>query len=148
MNHLIWFVSSRYYFWLQHKKAIQTHLSLHKKWSFLLRISSVNVTKSAWNCRFGQIYCRNPWSKTSFFVQWIWIIKRFLEKLRTYLVWNTQHRECRLGLRINTWGLPHLAIVAVERNSDNFLNKNRNKMYSTSLIPSCFSAHVNFMVKS
>ena len=30
--------------------------SLHKKWSFPLRISAVNVTKSA----FGQIYWRNP----------------------------------------------------------------------------------------
>ena len=35
-------------------------LSLHKKWSFPLRISSVNVTKSAVSCGFGQIYWRNP----------------------------------------------------------------------------------------
>ena len=31
-------------------------LSLHKKSSFPLRISSVNVTKSAGNCGFGHIY--------------------------------------------------------------------------------------------
>ena len=31
---------------------------LHKKWSFLLRISSANVTKSAVSCRFGHIYWR------------------------------------------------------------------------------------------
>ena len=31
-------------------------LSLHKKWSFPLKISSVNVTKSAGNCGFGHIY--------------------------------------------------------------------------------------------
>ena len=31
-------------------------LSLLKKWSFPLRISAVNVTKSAGNCRFGHIY--------------------------------------------------------------------------------------------
>ena len=37
-----------------------TLLILHKKWSFRLRISSVNVTKSAGNCRFGHIYWRNP----------------------------------------------------------------------------------------
>ena len=43
------------------------------------------------------------------------------------------------GPRVNTRGLPHLAIVAEERNSDNFFNKNRNKMYSTPLIPFCFS---------
>ena len=34
-------------------------LSLHKKWSFSLSISSVNVTKSARNCRFGHIYESN-----------------------------------------------------------------------------------------
>ena len=34
--------------------------TLHKKQSFPLRISSVNVTKSAGNCRFGHIYWRNP----------------------------------------------------------------------------------------
>ena len=34
--------------------------SLHKKWSFLLGISSVNATKSAVNGRFGHIYWRNP----------------------------------------------------------------------------------------
>ena len=34
--------------------------SLHKKWSFPLRISSVNVTKSAFSCGFGLIYWRNP----------------------------------------------------------------------------------------
>ena len=43
---------------------------LHKKWSFPLRISSVNVTKSAANCGFDHIYWRNPKWKTSFFVQW------------------------------------------------------------------------------
>ena len=31
-----------------------------KRWSFPLRISSVNVTKSAGNCRFGHIYWRIP----------------------------------------------------------------------------------------
>ena len=35
-------------------------LTLHKKWSFLLRISSANVTKSVGNCGFGHIYWRNP----------------------------------------------------------------------------------------
>ena len=34
--------------------------SLHKKWSFLLRISSVNVSKSTGNCGFGLIFGRNP----------------------------------------------------------------------------------------
>ena len=44
-------------------------ISLHKRWSFTLRISSVNVTKSAGNCGFGHIYRRNFLWKTSFFVQ-------------------------------------------------------------------------------
>ena len=35
-------------------------ISVHKKWSFPLRISSVNVTKSAVSCWFGHIYWRNP----------------------------------------------------------------------------------------
>ena len=43
--------------------------SLHKKWSFPLGISSINVTKSTGNFGFGHIYCRNPSWKTSFFVQ-------------------------------------------------------------------------------
>ena len=34
--------------------------TLHKKWSFPSRVSSVNVTKSAGNCEFGHIYWRNP----------------------------------------------------------------------------------------
>ena len=34
--------------------------TLHKKWSFPLRIFSVNVTKSTENCRFGNISWRNP----------------------------------------------------------------------------------------
>ena len=41
-----------------------------KKWSFPLRISSVNVTKTAVSCGFGHIYWRNPEWKNSFFVQW------------------------------------------------------------------------------
>ena len=43
--------------------------TLHKKWSFPLRISSANMTKSAVSCRFGYTYWRNPLWKTSFFVQ-------------------------------------------------------------------------------
>ena len=36
----------------------EQQLSLHKKWSFPLRIHSVNVTKSAGNRGFGHIYWR------------------------------------------------------------------------------------------
>ena len=48
---------------------LTVNFSLHKKWNFLLRTSSVNVTKSAGNCGFGYIYWRNPKWKASFFVQ-------------------------------------------------------------------------------
>ena len=34
--------------------------TLHKKWSFYLKISLVNVTKFAVSCGFGHISCRNP----------------------------------------------------------------------------------------
>ena len=44
-------------------------MTLHKKWSFPLRISSVNVTNTAVSCGFGHIYWRNSQWKTSFFVQ-------------------------------------------------------------------------------
>ena len=37
-------------------KQIQT---LHKNWSFALKISSVNVSKSATSCGFGHTYRRN-----------------------------------------------------------------------------------------
>ena len=40
-----------------YSKTLQTR---HEKWSFPLKISSVNVTKSADSCWFGHIYWRNP----------------------------------------------------------------------------------------
>ena len=40
--------------------SLSLNLTLHKKWSFPLRVSSVNVTKSAANYRFGHTYWRNP----------------------------------------------------------------------------------------
>ena len=39
-----------------------------QKWSFPLKISSVNVTKSARNSGFDHIYWKNPSWKTSFFI--------------------------------------------------------------------------------
>ena len=41
-------------------KMIITVMTLHKKWSFPLRASSVNVTKSAVSCGFGYIYGKKP----------------------------------------------------------------------------------------
>ena len=47
-------------------KQASTLYTLHKKWSFPLRICSVNVTKSVGNCVFGHIYWRNRYWKTFF----------------------------------------------------------------------------------
>ena len=44
------------------------NVTLYEKWSFLLRISSVNVT----HCGFGCIYWRNTSWKTSYFKQARW----------------------------------------------------------------------------
>ena len=40
--------------------TLAAYFALHKKWSFLLGILSVNVTKSAVYCWFGFIYWINP----------------------------------------------------------------------------------------
>ena len=50
---------------------------LHKRPSFPLKISSVNVTKSAENCGFGHIYWRNLERKTSRFGQ---LFQPFIEE--------------------------------------------------------------------
>ena len=50
-----------------HVQNMHTPLHKNKKWSFPLRISLVNVTKSAGNWGFGHIYWGNPQWKTSFF---------------------------------------------------------------------------------
>ena len=56
-------------------------LSLHKKWSFPLRIYSGNVTISAVFCLFGHIYWRNSLWRTSFFVQYFFLFWKILPKL-------------------------------------------------------------------
>ena len=47
-------------------------IPIHIKWSFSLRISSVNVTKSVGNYEFGQIYWRILKQKISFFYVVLW----------------------------------------------------------------------------
>ena len=60
-----------YKLWSECILNMLVEIALYKKGSFPLRISSLNVTKSARNCRSGQIYWRKPHllRKTSFFVQ-------------------------------------------------------------------------------
>ena len=57
---------THFFFWLRNLLTSCT-TSLHKKWSFPIRISSVNVTKSAGSCGFGHIHWRNPYWKTFIF---------------------------------------------------------------------------------
>ena len=55
---IYWSMPNSFYF-IQKTETILTISLLNtlcKKWSFLLRVSLVNVTKSAGNCGFGQIY--------------------------------------------------------------------------------------------
>ena len=51
-NIMLFFANERH----QIHIIFNSHKSLHKTWSFPLRISSVNVTKSGGNCGFGHIY--------------------------------------------------------------------------------------------
>ena len=82
-------------------------LLLHKKWSFPLRISSVIATKSVRNCGFGHIYWKNPWWKTSFFVQhpfqkklYIFSISFFIY-FETVYIWPMYHTlDKRISFRI------------------------------------------------
>ena len=56
-------------------------LPLYEKWSFPLRISSINITKSFGNRGFSNIYWRNSKWKTSFFVQCAMILSSVLVNL-------------------------------------------------------------------
>ena len=56
------------YQWLLRIMLVTYEQSLHKKWSFPLRISSINVTESAVSCEFSHIYWRNSEQKTSIFL--------------------------------------------------------------------------------
>ena len=69
--------------------------SLHKKWSFQLRISSVNITKSAGNCGFGHIYWRNSQWKTSFLCSvTTFSLKLFSRKNLIIVIWqNSKYAE-------------------------------------------------------
>ena len=70
----------------------KTKYPLHKKRSFPLRVSSVNVTKSTVFCGFGHIYWRNPYRKTSFFLQWS-LFRSQWTKVSVNVIWlfNSQY---------------------------------------------------------
>ena len=62
-----------------------------KKWSFPFKMSSVNVTKSAVSCGFGNIYWRNPEWKTLFFLHCRKLMtgKYFITYLKTFIISQT-----------------------------------------------------------
>ena len=60
MKQLMFQLSLNWWFVWDGLTMTLSHMTLHKKSSFSLRISSVNETKSARTCGFGQIYWRNP----------------------------------------------------------------------------------------
>ena len=68
-------------------------VTLHKKWSFQLRISSVNLTKSGVLRGFGYIYWRNRWWATSFFVQGF----SFLRSLRMSKIQQPVTKYSKIG---------------------------------------------------
>ena len=74
----------------EHKESREQE-PLHQERSFPLRISSVNVTKSAVFCEFSHIYWKNPSWKTSFF--------NFL--CRSELVRNRDRKAPRVQLQKN-----------------------------------------------
>ena len=60
-----------FFIWgLWDKPRISLLITLHKKWNFPLRISSVDMTKSAVFSSFGHIFEWNSLGKTSFFVHY------------------------------------------------------------------------------
>ena len=51
--------------------------NLHKKWSFPIRISLINVTKFSGNCRFGHIRFRKSLMENFIFlVQWYFLVRK------------------------------------------------------------------------
>ena len=63
------FMSSNYFCLFNYLPKYGIFITLHKKWSFPLIISSVNVPKSPGNNGFGHIYWKNAQWKTSYFEQ-------------------------------------------------------------------------------
>ena len=87
-------------------------VSLHKKWSFPLRNSSVNVTKSVVTSGFGHIYWINPYWKTSFFVQCLNFVDQsvIFDDVRKieewYFLWSTLLFTATLQLCFKVHSVP------------------------------------------
>ena len=95
--------------------------SLHKKWSFPLRTSSVNVTKSPGNSGFGHIYWRNTYRKTSFFCA---VIPKSQQKKnnipKKVTLWTYEYHERTLSeahLLTTTYIVSHHKQTIVSKNA-------------------------------
>ena len=73
---------------------------MHKKWSFPWRLSLVNVSKSAENCRVVPIYWRYLQWKTSFPVQWRASILRCLTEFSMHLWYGFSQLKSTKILRV------------------------------------------------
>ena len=97
-------------------------LQCTNKWSFPLKISSVNATKSAVCYEFGRIYWRSPYDKTSLFMQYQ------LKQIRSHTHLNFfLHQDCYFhncperawlywALFLAKWALRKLVLVSATRN--------------------------------
>ena len=83
-------------------KGIVAKFTLHRKWSFSLRISSVNVTKSTVFSEFGHIYCRNPSWETSFFMQWLSELMNFSFPFKWSKKQRFPHKKWSFPFRISS----------------------------------------------
>ena len=96
--------------------------SLHKKWSFPVRISSVYVTKPAVSCVFGHIYWRNPSWKTSIFVQWFQQ-NALIEHAQSKLIYHDQlQKSYTQGIYYNIkWKTSPRKLQFRTQNSQNYI---------------------------
>ena len=100
--------------------------TLQKKKRFPLRISLVNITKSAENCGFIYIYWRNPWWKTSFFCA--------VAECNTKLILNLKpFYDCDQPLHLEISGYPSLkncshSVLQQEAHISTFCGKSFNTL--------------------
>ena len=74
-----------------------THIGTYKKWSFPLRISSENVTKSAVNCGFCHIYRKNCLKENLDFCE---VILHFISSEQGSHILSCQKQSCLLNENI------------------------------------------------
>ena len=122
---------------IKKNKISKVKLTLRKKWSYPFRISSVNVTK------FGRIYWRNPYWKTSFFVQRDVVVRgknttsktkpRYLKLIKQ----QERYSWCVYVLKHNNWGI----LKCLEDNKQHNTNVFRRLKYNNQDVPEVFKVY-------